>query len=217
MRRLRADPVPQELLSQIVEAATMGPTGNLSQSWRFYVVTDRRQVGHLGDLWARIYDRVRDGTGLLPDALLKSCEYMIEHFRDVPAVILAGATGFPGRDAHMVAATTWYASILPSVQNLMLAARARGLGTTLTTLLLAAHDDIRTVVGIPTDVTLVACIPLGYPKGRFGRPARDPIDSVALLDGRPLPPPSTTFQPRGPVPLSVGQLQPGTASDPMLS
>jgi nitroreductase len=193
MRRLRNEPVPNELLSQVVEAATMGPTGNFSQNWRFYVVTDRDQIGQLGVLWKQIYDRVRHRAGYLPDGLLRSCEYMIEHFCDVPAVILAGATDFPGRDAHMLEMTTWYASILPSVQNLMLAARARGLGTTITTLPLAAHDEVRKVVGVSDEVTLVACIPLGYPKGRFGRPARSPVDTVAFLDGSPLPPPSHTF------------------------
>jgi nitroreductase len=193
MRRLRTDPVPPELLSQIVEAATMGPSGNLMQNWRFYVVTDRDKIEKLGNLWSLIYERVRHRGGEMPESLLKSCEYMIEHFRYVPAVVLAGATNFPGREANHVLTTTWYASILPSVQNLMLAARARGIGTTLTTLLLAAHDDVRDIVGANDDVTLVACIPLGYPKGRFGRPDRNPTDVVAWLDGRPLPPPAITY------------------------
>ncbi|HEY2089683.1 MAG TPA: nitroreductase family protein [Mycobacterium sp.] len=204
MRRLRTDPVPPELLSQIVEAATMGPSGNFMQNWRFYVVTDRDQVGKLGDLWSQIYERVRHRGDQLPETLLKSCEYMIAHFRDVPAVVLAGATNFPGRDANLVLTATWYASILPSVQNLMLAARARGLGTTLTTLLLAAHDDVLDILGVDDDVTLVACIPLGYPKGRFGRPARNPVDAVARLDGRPLPPPAITYH----EPAPLGQSTP---------
>lgn len=199
MRRLRTDPVPRELLAQIVEAATMGPSGNLQQNWRFYVITDRGQIGKLGELWSQIYERVRHQGGELPETLLRSCEYMIEHFRDVPAVVLAGATGFPGRDASRVLMTTWYASILPSVQNLMLAARARGLGTTLTTLLLAAHDDVRDIAGAEADVTFVACIPLGYPKGRFGRPARNPVDAVARLDGLPLLPPAITYHEPAPL------------------
>jgi 3-oxoacyl-[acyl-carrier protein] reductase len=203
MRRLRTDPVPPELLSQIVEAATMGPSGNLMQNWRFYVVTDRAEIEKLGNLWSLIYERVRHRGGEMPETLLKSCEYMIEHFRHVPAVVLAGATNFPGREANHVLTTTWYASILPSVQNLMLAARARGLGTTLTTLLLAAHDDVRAIVGAADDVTLVACIPLGYPKGRFGRPDRNPTDAVAWLDGRPLPPPAITYNEPAPLEQST--------------
>ena len=189
MRRLRTDPVPPELLSEIVEAATMGPCGNHIQNWRFYVLTDRARITQIAGLWARIFDRVKDQTGEMPEALRKSCEYMIEHFAEVPAVILPGAINFPGPEASMVETVTWYASILPAVQNLMLAARARGLGTTLTTLPLAAHDALRRVGGVPNDVTLVACIPLGYPKGRFGRPSRLPVDVVAWLDGVPLPPP----------------------------
>jgi 3-oxoacyl-[acyl-carrier protein] reductase len=187
MRRLRTDPVPQELLSEIVEAATMGPCGNHLENWRFYVLTDRARIAQLAELWARIFDRVKDQTGGMPEALRKSCEYMIEHFAEVPAVILPGAVDFPGPGANMVETVTWYASILPAVQNLMLSARARGLGTTLTTLPLAAHDSLRRVGGVPDDVTLVACIPIGYPKGRFARPSRLPIDKVAWLDGVPLP------------------------------
>jgi nitroreductase len=193
MRRLRPDPVPPELLSQIVEAATMGPCGNHVENWRFYVLTDRARIAQLAELWARIFDRVKDQTGSMPAALRRSCEYMIEHFAEVPAVILPGAVGFPGPGANVVETVTWYASILPAVQNLMLAARARGLGATLTTLPLAAHDALRGVGGVADDVTLVACIPLGYPKGRFGRPPRLPVDAIAWLDGAPLPPPSVTF------------------------
>lgn len=193
MRRLRTDPVPHELLSQIVEAATMGPSGNFQQNWRFYVITDREKIKEIGGLWSRIYELFRRHADEIPETLRKSCEYMIEHFRDVPAVVFAGATDFPGREANHLLMTTWYASILPSVQNLMLSARARGLGTTLTTALLAVPDDVRSIVGADHDVTFVACIPIGYPKGRFGRPTRNPTDAVAWLDGCPLPPPTITY------------------------
>jgi nitroreductase len=195
MRRLRPDPVPPELLSRIVEAATMAPCGNHIQNWRFYVLTERARVAQLAGLWAKIFDRVKDQTGAMPEALRKSCEYMIEHFAEVPAVILAGAVHFPGPEANLVETVTWYASILPAVQNLMLAARALGLGTTLTTLPLAAPDALRRIGAVPDDVTLVACIPLGYPKGQFRRPSRQPVDTIAWLDGAPLPAPSITAFP----------------------
>jgi nitroreductase len=113
MRRLLPDPVPQELLSHIVEAATMGPCGNHVENWRFYVLTDRARIAQLAELWARIFDRVKNQTGSMPAALRRSCEYMIEHFAEVPAVILPGAVGFPGPGANVVETVTWYASILP--------------------------------------------------------------------------------------------------------
>jgi nitroreductase len=193
MRRLRADPVPQELLSQVVEAATMGPSGNFQQDWRFYVITDHEKIKEIGGLWTRIYEMFRQQAGNIPESLRKSCEYMIEHFHEVPAVVFAGATNFPGGEANHILMTTWYASILPSVQNLLLSARARGLGTTLTTALLAVHDDLARIIGADSGVTFVACIPIGYPKGRFGRPTRSPVDAVAWLDGVPLPPPAITY------------------------
>jgi nitroreductase len=192
MRRLKPDQVPTELLARIIEAATMGPSGNAQENWRFFVITDRERISDLAALLATIYERLRGHTSHMPEALLKSCEFLIEHFADVPAVVLSGAVDFPGPDSSLMATTTWYASIVPSVQNLMLAARAAGLGTTLTTLPLVAHDALRAIAGVPDDVTLVACNPVGWPKGRFARPERQSSDRVAWLDGEPMPLPAAT-------------------------
>ena len=85
--------------------------------------------------------------------------------------------------------STHYGSIYPAIQNLMLAARARGLGTTLTTLHKAAEDEIKAILEIPDDVDTVALIPIGYPEGRFGRPKRRPSRDVTHWDrwGQPEP------------------------------
>jgi nitroreductase len=110
---------------------------------------------------------------------------------EVPAVIVVGGTGAPAPSAPRIAVATWYGSLFPAVQNLLLAARSHGLGATLTTFLLPLEAQLRELLLIPEDVSLVACIPMGYPAGRFGRPARQPVEEVAHLNqfGTPLPNP----------------------------
>jgi NAD(P)-dependent dehydrogenase (short-subunit alcohol dehydrogenase family)/nitroreductase len=194
MRRLRPDPVPVEVLERVVEAATMGPTGSFTQGWRFYVVTDREVMAQLGGLWSRVYDRLREGASeALPESIFKSCEYMGEHFGETPAAVFVGAVGYPGPDASVVELATWFGSVMPAAQNLMLAARAHGIGSTFTTLILALDRKVKDLVGVPDDVTLACCLPLGYPKGRFGRPPRTPVDQVAFIDGAPLAIPAGSY------------------------
>lgn len=192
MRRLEPDPVPLDVLARVVEAATMAPTGSYAENWRFFVVTDREIIGRLGELWGQLHGMVEEhARSVLPDAIFRSVVYLGRHFGDSPAVVFVGGTGAPPPGAPLPMTATWYGSLFPAVQNLMLAARSFGLGTTLTTLVLAFHDQVRELLGAPEDVTLVACIPVGYPKGRFARPARRPVSEVAYLNrhGNPLPDP----------------------------
>jgi nitroreductase len=198
MRRLKSDPVPIEILSRIVEAATMAPTGSYQQNWRFIVVTERPKIERLAALWRQVTEMARDHAHqVLPEAIFKSVVYLGEHFGDTPAVVFVGGTDAPPPGAPVIMSTTWFGSIFPAAQNLMLAARAYGLGTTLTTIILGFEDELRTILELPPDVTLAACIPVGYPKGKFGRPPRNPVDQVAHLNrfGNPLPAPAVTFEP----------------------
>jgi nitroreductase len=107
-----------------------------------------------------------------------SADYLARNLADVPVLVIAtikkgmGAVG-----------PTLGASIYPAVQNLMLAARALGLGTTLTTLHKLHEDDVKALLGIPEDVETMALIPIGWPKGKFGKPSRLPVDKVVYWDG----------------------------------
>jgi nitroreductase len=192
MRRLRSDPVPVETLARIVEAATMAPSGVDGQHWRFVVVTDRALVRRIAGLWATLYDTARpQAEAMLPPAMFRSIDHLAQNMAEVPAVIVVGGTGAPAPSAPRIAVATWYGSLFPAVQNLLLAARSHGLGATLTTFLLPLEAQLRELLLIPEDVSLVACIPMGYPAGRFGRPARQPVEEVAHLNqfGTPLPNP----------------------------
>ncbi len=177
MRRLKPDPVSDEDLRYLVDAATQAPTAGNTQDWAFVIVTEPAQRRAIGDVYRRLgIAAIRDGalrSGALTEPTAKvyrNALILVEHMGEAPALVLVAKRGAPPTDPAEAAA--WYGSIFPAVQNLMLAARSRGLGTTLTTLHTAREDEIKAIVGIPGDFTTVALIPVGHPHGRFGRPLR---------------------------------------------
>jgi nitroreductase len=184
MRRL--DPnrdVSDADLRTIVEAATKGATGGNRQHVRWLVVRDREKRRQLGELYA---DCAKDALAVYEEdaktnptsaRMLSSARHLERHMGEAPAIILACA---PGRAE---------ASVFPGVQNLMLAARALGLGTTLTTIHRCNEDKVKAVLGIPKDVNTFCMIPVGYPLGRWGEAPRKPVEELAYVDewGRGLP------------------------------
>lgn len=196
VRRLHPDPVPLELLSRLVEAGTHAPTDSYSQRWRFVVVDDPATMAELGDLHEAIFESAerRDRLVGLPEAIVDSIRTLGRGLAKVPALILVGGEGAPQGERPAAHFRTFYGGLFPAVQNILLAARGLGLGATLTTLLVAgAEDEVRDLLGIPPTVTLVAAVPIGWPRGRHGRPWRRPVPEVAHHGrwGVPLPAPGT--------------------------
>ncbi len=185
MRRLHSDPIPDAELWKILDAATKAPNGGNRQPWNFVVVRDAevktKIAGWYLEAWNKMYG------GALKDAMLadvnmaktfRSADYLANHMADVPVLVLATIK------KDMVAiGPTLGASIYPAVQNLMLAARALGLGTALTTLHKMHEDDVKALLGIPDDVETMALIPIGRPKGEFGPVRRLPAEKVVYWDG----------------------------------
>jgi nitroreductase len=179
MRRLDNDrPVSDEDIWTIVEMATKAPTGGNSQPVRWIVVTDadkRRRLGEIyKECWARIGAMYRQNTPAedhQTGRILNSADHLGEHMGDAPVIILpASKAGDP-------------ASVYPGVQNLFLAARALGLGTTLTTVHKLQEDAVRAVLDIPADVQTWAMIPVGYPTGNWGEAERRPVEETTYWDG----------------------------------
>jgi nitroreductase len=108
----------------------------------------------------------------------RSADHLARHMAEVPVLVIAAI-----RKDMFALGPTLGASIYPAVQNLMLAARALGLGTTLTTLHKLHEDDVKKLLGIPENVETMALIPIGVPKGKFGRPSRLPVEKVVYWDG----------------------------------
>jgi nitroreductase len=108
----------------------------------------------------------------------RSADYLANHMADVPVLVIATI-----RKDMFAIGPTLGASIYPAVQNLMLAARALGLGTALTTLHKMHEDDVKELLGIPDDVETMALIPIGRPMGQFGPVRRMPAEKVVYWDG----------------------------------
>ena len=185
IRDFRSDPVPDDLIRQVLDAAIRAPSGSNAQPWAWIVLKDaglRRQVA---DYYRRAFD-ARYGTRTEPELdpsrrrVRRSAAHLSEHMGEVPVLILACIRhdGSPGRMLRG-------SSIYPAVQNLMLAARSFGLGTVLTTIHLAYDREVKELLGIPADVDVAALIPLGYPaaESAFGPTARTPVEELAFLDG----------------------------------
>src|SRR3954447_10796735 len=181
MRRLKPDPVPDALIRKILEAGVCAPSGGNMQRWRFLMIRDPQVKRIVGALYKRAWDeivapRYRSGEpapGTSRERFLRmldAAEYLAAHIHEAPVWIvpcLQGAS--PTRTAG--------SSIYPAVQNMLLAARALGLGATLTTLYLSFEKEAEAALGLPADWHSYAIIPIGYPMGRFG-----PVRRVALSD-----------------------------------
>jgi nitroreductase len=196
MRRLKPDPVPPELVRKILEAGTAAPSGGNMQRWRFLVVTDPEVKQTVGAYYKRAWDEVvyprysagSPAPGTNPERfrrMLEAAQYLADHIHEAPVWILPCMEGAnPSRTAG--------SSIYPAVQNMLLAARALGLGATLTTLYLNFEKEVETTLGLPADVHSYALLPIGYPMGRFGPVRRIPLAEVVYADqwGRPYQPPA---------------------------
>ena len=171
MRRLDPGrPVADADLRKIVEAATKAASGGNSQPVRWIVVTDPDVRRNLGEVYRRCATKLLEGADDSP--LTRSSWHLVEHFGEAPALLVACTQGQSRRPA----------SVYPGVQNLMIAARALGLGTTLTTSLLEDEGAVREILGLPENVFTYCIIPVGYPLGRWGEAQRKPVEDIAYRD-----------------------------------
>ena len=188
MRRLRPDPVPDALIRKILEAGVCAANGGNTQRWRFLVVKDPKIKQAVQVHYKRAFDEVigprylasAPPPGVTPERYRRqhaAVEYLTDHFHEAPVWIVACL------DEGEAAPTRWSgASIYPAVQNMLLAARALGLGATLTTRHLFHEKESEAALGLPPGVHSYAILPIGYPMGRFGPVGRGPLDAVVYFD-----------------------------------
>lgn len=187
IRRLRPDPIPMANIRLLLEAASKAPSGGNSQPARFLVLTDREVIRSFGALyreawWAKRRDEGRPWTSReeIPpeERTSRSAAQLADEMQDAPCVVLA-----------LSAAKRQANSVLPAAQNLMLAARALGIGSVPTTLHPQVLARVYALLGIPAEAELHLCIPLGYPRGRFGPTQRRPTAATTFLNrwGAPVP------------------------------
>ena len=187
IRRLKPDPVDDAVVLHLLELALKAPTGSNQQNWEFVVVRDPAVKERLGSLnyraW-RLYGGIgrrqsRDNAAML--RILDAVEWQATHFGEIPVVVVACLHGWRPSWPPM-AASAYYGSIYPSVQNLLLAARAAGLGAALITLPLWSTFLARRALGLPWNVSPCAVVPLGWPRGRYGPTTRRPVGEVVHVD-----------------------------------
>ncbi len=192
VRRVRPDPVDDAVVLKCIELALRAPTGSNGQNWEFIVVKDQQRK----DRFARRYRQAWAIYGALGrrmaagdesmQKILRAVQWQVDHFSEIPVLVvpcLRGAMRPPYLPSPFVGESSFFGSIYPSVQNLLLAARAMGLGASLITLPLWSVTSARRILDLPLTVTPVCMVPLGWPKGRYGPTTRKPVEEVVHLDG----------------------------------
>jgi nitroreductase len=187
MRRVKKDPIPDAVQQRILDAAVRAPTGGNAQGWRFLLVDSPEVKSQLGPLYRdglntvfdSIYKPQADAAEANPDApesvnftkMYKSAMWLADNFEDYPLMLFAFCKG-----------DTTGASIYPAVWNAMLAARAEGVGTAMTSVLLFHHEKMMNILGVPADSgwQFSCTITMGYPTGRWGTAPRRPAHEVAF-------------------------------------
>jgi len=206
LRRLKPDPVPDELITKVLDAAIRAPSGGNAQNWFFLVVRDPEQRRRLGTVYRKASDEVaeiyaaRGRPAHLSEAqyqrLMDGGQYLWEHMSEAPVILVPclRARDMPPQEALPAPVAARYeahlayqahirgASIYPAVQNILLACRALGLGTVITTNHILYEDEVRAVLDLPQDVFTFAMMPVGFPLDRYGPLSRRPVSEVAFAD-----------------------------------
>ena len=186
-------PVEPEVIERCIEIALQAPTGSNLQGWQFMVVTDPHQRARLADLYRRGRRASRDLRGNQPprfrqgdpragwyQGMVDSSNYLDEHLHEVPVYIILSIEGEMEEVPNLYGLSRYesfyrasiYGSILPAAWSLMLALRARGLGSAWTTAHLVYEKDAAAILGIPDHVIQAALLPVAYFKGADFKPAR---------------------------------------------
>lgn len=187
MRRVKPDPIPVDVQQRILDAAIRAPSGGNTQNWRFLLVDDPAVKAKLGPiyreclalLWDTIYkDRIASARERPDDPdsaqmlrVQRSAQHLADHFEDYPLLLLSFVQYDPTGG-----------SIYPSTWSAMLAARAEGVGSSLTTVFMFKIDEVLEILGVPKveGWLFSSCVCLGYPTGRWGVAARRPVHEVSF-------------------------------------
>jgi nitroreductase len=177
MRRMKPDPIPHDAQARILDAAIRAP--NVGEQWRFILVDDPQVLSQLAPLYVRAWEGIFDQMGVsLADLLqapneigriTRSGDHLARHFGEVPLLLLAFDRTRDGSGAYL------------AVWSAMLAARAEGIGSTLTGAMQAVADEVMEILGVPKGEgwNMHGVVPMGYPTGRWGVAPRTPVHEVA--------------------------------------
>ncbi len=190
MRRVRPDPIGEDVQKRILDAAIRAPSGGNGQNWRFMFVDDETVRGRIGELYAECIDILWDtiyserkawveANPKDPEAqafgrIVASVSWAQKNFHTYPLMLFAFNRFDPSGG-----------SIFPAIWSAMLAARSEGVGSSLTTVLGFKAADTLAALNVPgdCDFTMAACVPMGYPIGKWAVAQRNPVHTVAYRNG----------------------------------
>ncbi len=182
IRRFKSDPVPDETISKLIDAAIRAPSGANQQNWKFIIIRDPAIKHPIGEYYRRAWEAAYDGPtspSPIEHRVRASAAELAENIAEVPVLILA-CIEHDGSPDTMSRGS----SIYPAVQNLLLAARGLGLGSVITTLHKRFEQEVKALLGIPDNVETAALLPIGYPADGvgYGPTRRDPVEQVTYWD-----------------------------------
>jgi nitroreductase len=195
MRRCTPDPIPIDAQQRILDAAIRAPSGGNTQNWRFMLVDDKAVLAQLGPiyrdclarLWVTIYkDRIAAALADPDDPesaqllrIQRSAQHLADHFEEYPLLLISFVQFDPTGG-----------SIFPATWSAMLAARAEGIGSSLTSVFMFQVDKVLEILGVPKQDRWIfsSCVTFGYPTGKWGVAPRRPVDEVSYRNrwGTPL-------------------------------
>jgi len=180
MRYLRADPVPEELIRRVVRAATCASSPGNSQGWDFVVVRDAPTPERLAEAIRSavlpILPPVPEGGDPVRRRMLAGAHHLLAHLGQVPVwIFVCGAPVYPPN----APSADWIpAALYPAAQNLIVAARALGLGSVFTAYHTLAEKALRELLALPSSVRIAVTVPLGWPARPFRAVKRRALDEV---------------------------------------
>ncbi len=193
IKRLKADPVPLDLIRKVLDAGTKAPSGVNTQPWEFLVVTDEegkkfvqeRYLRHANERFRALVDSL-GGDNSPHTRMLRTVLHLAEHLHEAPVLLfVCGHRDWPATvppEERIGKAPPPYGSIYPCGQNILLACRAVGLGASLTTIHQMFEDELHERFRVPEEVAIVALIPIGFPRGKFGPVRRTPAEALTHFD-----------------------------------
>ncbi|MEM7099924.1 MAG: nitroreductase family protein [Pseudomonadota bacterium] len=173
-------PVERQVLFDCIDVAVQAPTGLGGENWRFVVVDEPSPKTALARLYSEVLLEIMAARNL---PMKPTHQALIDRMHEIPAMIFVCVDGEP-LDDGVSSQVGFYGSILPAAWSLMLALRARGIGTTWTSLLSARQQEVRDVLNMPSETLQTVMLPVAYTKGaNLKRADRLPAQSVTYFNG----------------------------------